>query len=84
MTIKLVPKKIDPDPHTIDCLKDLLKQAESGEINSLIYVVQHSDELCSYGSVGYLDIQPNRMCGALENAKLVYQLNHCIEHVPGE
>lgn len=80
--ISELKKEKKPEKNTIEAIEWLLDLAKEGEIIGLTYALQHADGLTSYGEVGILDWQPNRMTGAIENMKLRYQLNHCIEYVP--
>lgn len=72
--VVLEPKKKDPHPApcqaTIDLIKDLLKQAESGEVQSLVFACTHfinGEEMTGTG----LSIQGGTMAllGSLEYAK---------------
>lgn len=82
--MKLISKEKKPEAFTIAALKELLKKAEEGELVGIVYAALHEDGLCSYGKVGLLDLQPNRMAGAIANAQLQYQLNHVLEWQPFE
>lgn len=71
-----------PEENTIGCLKTLLEDAESGEIIGIVYACIHGDGKCSYSKVGMLDLQPNRLAGAISNGLLHYQLGHVLEYIP--
>lgn len=78
----VVEKLNKPEHNTVFALKELLKEAEEGEIVGMVYSLVHSDGKCSYGTVGSLDLQPNRLAGAISNSLLKFQLNHVIEYIP--
>ena len=61
-----VLKNISVDSQTVEQLKELLLQAESGELKSIIFIDEHKDGKVGHGWSG----QPStRMIGEIENVK---------------
>lgn len=62
-----VEQLIKPDQKTIETLKGLLKEAESGNLQSIIFVDKYKDDAVGYGWAGLPNL---RMIGEIELAKV--------------
>ena len=58
--------KPEIDPQTVETLKELLKQAQDGELRSLLFVQGYANGEVAHGWAGTPDL---RMIGAIEDAK---------------
>lgn len=59
-------KTISVDEQTVSQLEELLEQAKSGSLKSIIFIDQHKDGKCGHGWAGKPDI---RMIGEMDNVK---------------